>query len=94
MLYGCSQDRQADNESLLQRIDRIDVGIDDDELTLVLEQSVLVVVIIARWLMPKGNLSRGRLSGKCRPCCLWAHAGACWMVRTLRHYVREKSATA
>ena len=40
------------------------VGFSKDIFTLVLEQSMLVVIIIARWLMPKGDMTRAQLSGE------------------------------
>ena len=43
------------------------VGLSKDIFTLVLEQSMLVVIIIARWLMPKGDLTRDQLSGELTP---------------------------
>ena len=40
----------------------VEVSLDNNSWALILEQSMLVLIIIARWLMPKGDLTREQLS--------------------------------
>lgn len=44
-------------------VNSVSVELDSDAWTLLLEQSMLVLIIAARWLMPKGDLSKEQLSG-------------------------------
>ena len=41
----------------------LDIGFSNETWITILEQSMLIFIIIARWMMPKGDLNRDQLSG-------------------------------
>ena len=54
---------QDNNEPTNVSARGVAVSIDNNSWALLLEQSMLVLIIVARWLMPKGELTREQLSG-------------------------------
>ena len=53
--------QEENGEGAALQINALD-GLTNDWWTLLLEQSMLVLIIIARWLMPKGDMNRDQLS--------------------------------
>ena len=45
------------------KVNNLNVRINSNTWALLLEQSMLVLIIGARWLMPKGELTKEQLSG-------------------------------
>lgn len=58
-----TRNRVEKNEENLNFLDiHVNIALKPDQWTRILEQIVLVVLILGRWLLPKGNLSRDQFS--------------------------------
>lgn len=58
-----TRNRLQKNEEILKILDlNLSIALKPEQWTRILEQIVLVVLILGRWLLPKGNLSRDQFS--------------------------------
>ena len=58
-----TRNRVEKSEENLNFLDiNVNIALKPDQWTRILEQIVLVVLILGRWLLPKGNLSRDQFS--------------------------------
>ena len=43
-------------------LENIPIPVDDDTLVVIIEQFLMLILIIGRWMLPKGDLTRDQLS--------------------------------
>ncbi len=41
----------------------IEIEVDDDTLVVLIEQFLMLILIIGRWMLPKGDLTRDQVMG-------------------------------
>ena len=43
-------------------LENIEIPVDNDTLVVIIEQFLMLILIIGRWMLPKGNMTRDQLA--------------------------------